>query len=53
MDLEFMKLNDPPESTLGAALLVYIVFMVFLITLFPFDFRIPAKIQIKIFWNYR
>ena len=46
-----MKLNDPPESTLGTALLVYMVFMVFLITLFPFDFRIPAKIQIKILTN--
>ena len=46
-----MKLNDPPESTLGTALLVYMVFMVFLITLFPFDFRIPEKIQIKILTN--
>ena len=46
-----MKLNDPPESTLGTALLVYMVFMVFLITLFPFDFRIPEEIQIKILTN--
>ena len=46
-----MKLNDPPESTLGTALIVYMVFMVFLITLFPFDFRIPEKIQIKILTN--
>ena len=46
-----MKLNDPPESTLGTALLFYMVFMVFLITLFPFDFRIPEKIQIKILTN--
>lgn len=47
-----MNTNDPPESTLGKALLVYMVFMVFLITLFPFDFRIPARIQIKIFTNF-
>jgi hypothetical protein len=46
-----MQLNDPQKSTLGTALLVYMVFMVFLITLFPFDFRIPAKIQIKILTN--
>jgi hypothetical protein len=46
-----MKLNHPQKSTLGTALLVYMVFMVFLITLFPFDFRIPAKIQIKILTN--
>ncbi len=43
-----MNTNDPPESTLGKALLVYMVFMVFLMTLFPFDFRIPTRIQIKI-----
>ena len=46
-----MKLNDPQKSTLGTALLVYMVFMVFLMTLFPFDFRLPAKIQIKILTN--
>ncbi|MCK5417568.1 MAG: VanZ family protein [Desulfobacterales bacterium] len=46
-----MQLNDSQKSTLGTALLVYMVFMVFLITLFPFDFRIPAKIQIKILTN--
>jgi VanZ family protein len=47
-----MKLNDPPESTLGTALLIYMVFMVFLITLFPFDFRIPERIHIKILTNF-
>ena len=48
MHLKSMSTNDPPESNLGKALLVYMVFMVFLMTLFPFDFRIPARIQIKI-----
>ena len=46
-----MNLSDRPESTLGTALLGYMVFMVFLITLFPFDFRIPAEIHIKILTN--
>jgi len=47
-----MKLTDPPESTLGTALLGYMAFMVLLITLFPFDFRIPARIEIKILTNF-
>lgn len=46
-----MNLNESPESTLGTALLIYMVLIVFLITLFPFDFRIPAKIHIKILTN--
>lgn len=46
-----MNLNESPESTLGTALLIYMVLIVFLITLFPFDFRMPAKIHIKILTN--
>jgi glycopeptide antibiotics resistance protein len=41
-----MRLNDRPNSTLSAALLIYIIFVVLLITLIPFDFRFPDRIQI-------
>jgi glycopeptide antibiotics resistance protein len=40
-----MMLNDRPNSTFGYALLSYIVIVVVLITLIPFEFRIPDKIQ--------
>jgi len=44
-----MTSNDQPNSTLSAALLIYIIFVVVLITLIPFKFSIPNKIQF--FWR--
>jgi glycopeptide antibiotics resistance protein len=44
-----MKTSDPKHSALSYALLIYIVIVVILITLIPFDFRIPEKIHI--FWS--
>ena len=40
-----MRIFDQKQSTFGYALLLYIVIVVFLITLIPFEFRIPDKIQ--------
>ncbi len=42
-----MTFDDQPNSTLSAALLIYIIFVVALITLIPFEFRIPDKIHIS------
>ena len=41
-----MKSSDQPQTTLSAALLIYLVFVVFIITLIPFNFRLPHRIQI-------
>jgi hypothetical protein len=35
------------HSTLSAALLIFVIFGVFLVTLMPFDFRFPESIQIS------
>jgi glycopeptide antibiotics resistance protein len=40
-----MRTFDQEQSTFGFALLLYIVIVVVLITLIPFEFRIPDKIQ--------
>ena len=40
-----MRTFDQEQSTFGYALLLYIVIVVVLITLIPFEFRIPDKIQ--------
>ena len=40
-----MRALDSKQNTLSYALLFYIVIVVFLITLIPFEFRIPDKIQ--------
>ncbi len=42
-----MRTFDQGQSTFGYALLLYIVIVVALITLIPFEFRIPDKIQIS------
>jgi len=44
-----MRTFDQKQSTFGYALLLYIVIVVVLITLIPFEFRIPDKIQF--FWG--
>jgi glycopeptide antibiotics resistance protein len=41
-----MKSSDQSQTTLSAALLIYLVFVVFIITLIPFNFRLPQRIQI-------
>ncbi len=40
-----MRTFDQKQSTFGYALLLYIVIVMFLITLIPFEFCIPEKIQ--------
>jgi glycopeptide antibiotics resistance protein len=40
-----MRTFDQKQSTFGDALLLYIVIVVVLITLIPFEFRIPDKIE--------
>ena len=40
-----MRAFNQKQSTFGYALLLYIVIVVVLITLIPFEFRIPDKIQ--------
>ena len=41
-----MSTFDQKQTTLGYALLLYIVIVVVLITLIPFEFRVPDKIQL-------
>jgi hypothetical protein len=47
-----MRTFDQEQSTFGYALLLYIVIVVVLITLIPFEFRIPDNIQIYWTTNY-
>jgi glycopeptide antibiotics resistance protein len=44
--LKMTMAADQTKSTLGNALLIYMLLVVVLITLIPFDFRLPEKIQI-------
>ena len=47
-----MKSSDQPQTTLSAALLIYLVFVVFIITLIPFNFRLPQRVEIAWISNF-